>query len=57
MQLDVHFVDAVKIGEFVEARCQVVRRTRSLVFMNGELVVGDRIVATAKGVWKTLGKR
>jgi uncharacterized protein (TIGR00369 family) len=57
VQLDVHFVEAVKIGEFVEARCQVVRRTRSLVFMSGDLMVGDRVVATAKGVWKTLGTR
>ncbi len=56
VQLDVHFVDAVKVGVFVEAKCQVVRRTRALVFMSGELVVGDRVVATAKGVWKTLGK-
>jgi uncharacterized protein (TIGR00369 family) len=57
VQLDVHFVEAVKVGEFVEAKCQVVRRTRSLVFMSGEIMVGDRIVATAKGVWKTLGKK
>jgi acyl-coenzyme A thioesterase PaaI-like protein len=57
VQLDVHFIDAVQIGEFVEAKCTVVRRTRALVFMRGELVVGDRIVATAKGVWKTLGQR
>jgi acyl-coenzyme A thioesterase PaaI-like protein len=57
VQLDVHFVDAVKVGEFVEAKCQVVRRTRSLVFMSGDLMVGDRVVATAKGVWKTLGKK
>ena len=57
VQLDVHFIDAVRIGEFVEAQCTVVRRTRSLVFMSAELVVGTRVVATAKGVWKTLGKR
>ena len=57
VQLDVHFIDAVQVGEFVEAKCTVVRRTRSLVFMSAELVVGDRVVATAKGVWKTLGKR
>ena len=55
VQLDVHFIDAVQIGDFVEARCRVVRRTRALVFMSGELVVGDRVVATANGVWKTLG--
>jgi len=57
VQLDVHFIDAVQIGEFVEAKCSVVRRTRSLVFMSAELVVGSRVVATATGVWKTLGKR
>ena len=50
-------IDAVRIGEFVEVKCTAVRRTRSLVFMSAELVVGDRVVATAKGVWKTLGKR
>ena len=51
-----HFIDAVQIGEFVEAKCRVVRRTRSLIFMSGEFMVGDRTVATANGVWKALGK-
>jgi acyl-coenzyme A thioesterase PaaI-like protein len=57
IQLDMHFIDAVQIGEFVECRAKVVRRTRSVVFMESDLVVGERVVATAKGVWKTLGKR
>ena len=56
VHLDVHFVDAVQIGEFVEAHCTVVRRTRSLIFMSSELKVGERVVGTANGVWKTLGK-
>ena len=56
VHLDVHFIDAVQIGEFVEAKCRVVRRTRSLIFMSGEIMVGDRMVATANGVWKALGK-
>src|SRR6188474_1467362 len=47
VHLDVHFVHAVQIGEFVEAKCKVVRRTRSLIFMSGEFMVGDRTVATA----------
>jgi uncharacterized protein (TIGR00369 family) len=55
VQLDVHFVEAVRIGEFVRATCKVVRRTRSLIFMSAELVVDARVVATASGVWKTLG--
>jgi acyl-coenzyme A thioesterase PaaI-like protein len=57
VQLDMHFIDAVQIGEFVEAKCMVVRRTRSLIFMSADLVVGSRIVASAKGVWKTLRKK
>jgi acyl-coenzyme A thioesterase PaaI-like protein len=55
IQLDVHFIDAVQIGEFVEAKCRVVRRTRSLIFMSAELVVATRVVATANGVWNSLG--
>ena len=57
VQLDVHFVDAVQVGDLVEATCRIVRRTRSVMFASAELTVGTRIVATAKGVWKTLGAR
>jgi acyl-coenzyme A thioesterase PaaI-like protein len=57
VQLDMHFIDAVQIGEFVEARCKVVRRTRALIFMSAELVVGSRVVATASGVWKALHQK
>jgi acyl-coenzyme A thioesterase PaaI-like protein len=56
IQLDVHFVEAVQIGEFVEAHANVVRRTRSVIFMNGTLVVGARVVATANGIWKSLSR-
>ncbi len=54
VQLDVHFIDAVQIGEFVEAHCRVVRKTRTLIFMEADLLVGPRVVATAHGVWKIL---
>ncbi len=57
VQLDMHFVDAVEVGELVEAKCRVVRRTRALMFASAELTVGLRLVATASGVWKTLGAR
>ena len=57
VQLDIHFVDAVQVGEFVEATCRIVRRTRALMFASAELTVGTRVVATANGVWKTLGAR
>lgn len=52
IQLDTHFISGIKEGDFVEARCRVVRHTRSIMFLAGELTVADRIVATASGVWK-----
>jgi len=55
IQLNTHFVSAAKAGEFIEARAEAVRATRSLVFVRGELAVGSRIVAIADGVWKRLG--
>ena len=55
VQLDTHFMGAVREGDFVEARCAVLRQTRSLLFMTGTLTVGDQIVSTSRGVWKLLG--
>jgi uncharacterized protein (TIGR00369 family) len=55
IQLDTHFVSPVHVGEFVRAKCQVVRRTRSLLFMSGICQVGPRVVLTATGIWKLVG--
>src|SRR5262245_36932581 len=38
IQLDIHYVDAAKIGEFIEARCRVVRRTKHVLFVDADLV-------------------
>ncbi|MBM6595300.1 PaaI family thioesterase [Microvirga pudoricolor] len=54
IQLDVQFLDAVQIGEFIESRAEVVRQTRSLIFMKADLIVGTRVVAAANGIWKIL---
>jgi uncharacterized protein (TIGR00369 family) len=57
IQLDVHFVDAVQIGEFVETQAQIVRQTRSLVFVKADLFVGSRVIASVNGIWKILGEQ
>ena len=55
VSLNVDYVAGVKLGDWVECRGRVTRETRSLVFIKGELSVGDRVVMTATGVWKKLG--
>jgi uncharacterized protein (TIGR00369 family) len=54
IQLNTHFIAAVQVGDLVEARGEIVRGTRSLVFIRGYLMVGDRTVAAIDGIWKVL---
>lgn len=55
VQLSTHFISPARIGEFVEGRAEVLRATRTVVFVRGLLTVGDRTVVSAEGVWKILG--
>lgn len=54
IELNIQFVGRVRLGEFVEARCETVRVTRAIIFMRATLSVGVRTVATANGIWKIL---
>ena len=54
VQLDVQFLAAVQPGRLVEARGRIVRRTSSLVFMQGNLTVKSEEVATASAVLKVI---
>jgi uncharacterized protein (TIGR00369 family) len=54
VQLDMHFLDAAEVGDVIEATCRIEKATRTLVFVQGTLAVGTRVVATAKGIWKLL---
>jgi uncharacterized protein (TIGR00369 family) len=57
VQLNTQFVSAASAGEFIEARADIVRKTRSLVFVRGELTVESRIVIAVDGIWKILSSR
>jgi uncharacterized protein (TIGR00369 family) len=54
IELNTQFVGGVRLGEFVEAHPEVVRGTRSVVFMAVKMYVGTRIVVSANGIWKIL---
>jgi uncharacterized protein (TIGR00369 family) len=56
IELNVQFADNARLGDFVEAQCEVVRATRSLMFMAAKMFVGPRVVGTANGIWKILGE-
>ena len=49
VQLNIHFVAAAKIGDFIICRPEIVHRAKTLVFLRGLLTV-----ASVDGVWKLL---
>ncbi len=55
--LTVQFIGALQLGEFAIMRPEIIKTTRSLVFLRGVMRVGERVIATADGVWKILAWR
>lgn len=54
IQLNTHFLSAVKPGDFVVLDGEVTRATKGLVFVRGILSVGDRQAAAVDGIWRVL---
>lgn len=52
INLDINYLDAARIGEFVEARATVLRQTSNLAFVTGQIDVDGRIVASINGIWR-----
>lgn len=61
IQLNTHFLDAVKPGEFIELQGEISRSTRGLVFVRGRIVAYNnddtRNVGAVDGIWRVLQPR
>jgi acyl-coenzyme A thioesterase PaaI-like protein len=56
ISLDCSFVSPGRPGDWIECTGEVGRATKDLVFVDGRLLVGDRVVIQAKGIWKVLDR-
>lgn len=54
LSLQTQFVSVARVGEFIHCKGEVIRATRSIVFVRGLIMAGDRIVASAEGMWKVM---
>ena len=54
IQLNTHFLSAVRPGEFVSIAGEVTRRTGSMVFVRGVVSAGGRSVGAVDGIWRVL---
>lgn len=52
ISLNCDFIAGAKLGDRVVGRAQITRRTRTIVFVNAQLTVGDKPILTATGIWK-----
>ena len=56
ISLELQFISQVKLGQKLIGLAKVQKKTKSLVFLTCELRAGDKIAATASGVWKIIKK-
>jgi uncharacterized protein (TIGR00369 family) len=55
ISLNCDFVGPAKLGDRIRGTAKITRKTRSIVFISGELTVDGRPIMTATGLWKILG--
>jgi uncharacterized protein (TIGR00369 family) len=54
ISLDVKFISKSMAGDTLLGSAKVLKKTKSLVFMRGEVKCGARLISTAEGIWKVL---
>ena len=54
ISLELKFISAVRLGQELFGKTKIQKKTKSMVFLTCELTAGNKIVATASGVWKIL---
>ncbi len=54
INLDIKFISAGKLNETLLGKVKILKRTKTLVFINCEIFGTEKIVATASGTWKIL---
>ena len=54
ISLDVKFICGSKAGDILIGSAKVLKKTKTLVFMQGKIKCGKRLISTAEGIWKIL---
>ena len=57
ISLDLKFIGSSKVGDEITGNVEILKKTKTLVFLFCELKCNDKIITSASGVWKILAKR
>jgi acyl-coenzyme A thioesterase PaaI-like protein len=56
LNMQSQFLKSAGIGDVVSVLPQLVRRTRSMLFLRGDFEVSGEVIFTASSIWKILGQ-
>ena len=54
IDLNIQFIDAAHLGDFVTATGKLLRETSTLAFLSGQIRADDRLIANVSGIWRIL---
>ena len=54
INLDIKFISAGKLNEKLIGKVKILKKTKTLIFINCEILGSEKIVASASGTWKIL---
>ncbi len=54
ISLNTNFISGSKVGDKIIGLAKIKKKTRSLIFMYGQLKCGDKLLASAEGIWKII---
>ncbi|MBT4486228.1 MAG: PaaI family thioesterase [Rhodospirillaceae bacterium] len=57
LHMTTDFIGPAHLGNWVEGSAKIIRQTRTLVFVEGEIRTRKRLLMTAKGVFRRLSRR
>jgi uncharacterized protein (TIGR00369 family) len=56
LNMQSQFIRGARLGEIVEVQPVLTRRTRSIIFLRGDFMVGEEIIFSCASLWKILGQ-
>ena len=56
ISLDVKFIAPSRLGDEILGKVSILKKTKSMLFVNCNLYINKNIIASATGVWKVIKK-